>query len=271
MARQFQLTPDLQRIIDEVAEVALCLWQKGWAERNAGNISFNVTPWVDADIGDIEQAPFQEFGGIEPTLGGKSILVTGSGTRMRDLSRGPAEVLRIINFSSDCTGFRILWGERTGEAFRPTSEFASHLLIHNFLDRERKPQKVVLHTHPTEIISLTHAEELNREDRLNEIFWSMHPEVKIVIPEGAGLVRYRLPGSNELAEETIKVFQTRRVAIWEKHGVVSVGADAAEALDLIDTLNKAAQIYLACRSAGFEPEGLDDKQLKQLVDNFLRK
>ena len=33
--------------IAEVAEVAGYLWQKGWAERNGGNISYNVTDVAD--------------------------------------------------------------------------------------------------------------------------------------------------------------------------------------------------------------------------------
>ena len=33
--------------IAEVAEVAGYLWQKGWAERNGGNITVNITEHVD--------------------------------------------------------------------------------------------------------------------------------------------------------------------------------------------------------------------------------
>ena len=35
--------PELKHQIDQVAEVAGYLWQKGWAERNGGNIVINVT------------------------------------------------------------------------------------------------------------------------------------------------------------------------------------------------------------------------------------
>ena len=35
--------PLLKQEIDKVAEVASYLWQKGWAERNGGNIVVNVT------------------------------------------------------------------------------------------------------------------------------------------------------------------------------------------------------------------------------------
>lgn len=37
----------LRREVESVAEVAGYLWQKGWAERNGGNITVNITDVVD--------------------------------------------------------------------------------------------------------------------------------------------------------------------------------------------------------------------------------
>ena len=34
---------ELKRVVNDVAEVAGYLWQKGWAERNGGNITVNIT------------------------------------------------------------------------------------------------------------------------------------------------------------------------------------------------------------------------------------
>ena len=39
--------PALKQALDEVAEVAGYLWQKGWAERNGGNLTLNITEFVD--------------------------------------------------------------------------------------------------------------------------------------------------------------------------------------------------------------------------------
>ena len=39
--------PALAAEINKVAEVAGYLWQKGWAERNGGNITINITELVD--------------------------------------------------------------------------------------------------------------------------------------------------------------------------------------------------------------------------------
>ena len=35
--------PALTYAVNQVAEVAGYLWQKGWAERNGGNITLNIT------------------------------------------------------------------------------------------------------------------------------------------------------------------------------------------------------------------------------------
>ena len=40
--------PELKHQIEQVAEVAGYLWQKGWAERNGGNIVVNVTEQLSA-------------------------------------------------------------------------------------------------------------------------------------------------------------------------------------------------------------------------------
>ena len=41
-----------------------------------------------------------------------------------------------------------------------------------------------------------------------------------------------------------------------------------DCFDVIDTLNKSAQIYLCAHSAGFEPEGMTHEQLDGLVPAF---
>ena len=42
--------PALEKEVMKVAEVAGYLWQKGWAERNGGNITINITDLVDDGI-----------------------------------------------------------------------------------------------------------------------------------------------------------------------------------------------------------------------------
>jgi rhamnulose-1-phosphate aldolase len=81
-------------------------------------------------------------------------------------------------------------------------------------------------------------------------------------------VPYTLPGSNELAEATLKELESYDVVMWEKHGVFAKGKDVMDAFDQIDVLSKSAKIYIASKSMGFEPEGMTDAQMKEMTCAF---
>ena len=97
----------------------------------------------------------------------------------------------------------------------------------------------------------------------------MHPELKMFLPEGVGLAPYRCPGTEELAEVTLTALQEHRIVLWEKHGCLATGADVMEAFDLIDMINKAAQIFLLGRCAGYEVQGLTESQIKELKERLV--
>ena len=131
--------------------------------------------------------------------------------------------------------------------------------------RRGAPQCAVLHTHPNELLALTHLKAINDEAALNRLLWAMHPETKTVIPEGVGLAPYQAPGSAALEAATLRAIAEHRVILWEKHGVVAIGRDVFEAFDMIDTLNKSAQVYFLCAATGAVPQGLTDAQVAELA------
>jgi rhamnulose-1-phosphate aldolase len=251
------------KIIDETAEVAGFLWQRGWAERNAGNISVRM----DAeDVGESYSSQndlifqltkrFQE-------IGGNLFLVTGKNTRMRDVAARPMENMLIIRLTDDGTGYYIL-SPACETSLHPTSELSAHLDIHSMIARGKTQQRVVMHTHATELVALTHIKELCNEHQLNKVLWGIHPETKVFVPAGAGFVPYVLPGTTSIGEATVRVLEKHDIALWEKHGVFAIGRTPSETFDLIDIMAKSASIYFLCRSAGVEPAGLTDSQLDEL-------
>jgi rhamnulose-1-phosphate aldolase len=101
------------------------------------------------------------------------------------------------------------------------------------------------------------------------MLWSMIPETRAFCPRGLGIVPYLMPSSVELAEATIRALdEDYDVVMWEKHGVFAVETDILNAFDQVDVLNKAAQIYIAARNMGFEPEGMSDAQMDELKGAF---
>ena len=95
--------PALKAEIDKVAEVAGYLWQKGWAERNGGNITINITEWVDDAMRALPAiGPSVPIGTKLPELEGCWFYCKGTGRRMRDLARDPmanGSIIRIVGAS----------------------------------------------------------------------------------------------------------------------------------------------------------------------------
>ena len=234
----------LAKEVDKVAEVAGYLWQKGWAERNGGNITINITEFVDDEIRRMQ--PISEVRSIG------------------DLARWPMENGSVIRILDDCASYVII----ADEAVVPTSELPSHLSVHNDLLSKNSPYKASVHTHPIELIAMTHCEKFLQKDVATNLLWSMIPETKAFCPRGLGIIPYKLPSSVELAEATIKELQDYDVVMWEKHGVFAVDCDAMQAFDQIDVLNKSALIYIAAKNMGFEPDGMSREQMKEMTVAF---
>jgi rhamnulose-1-phosphate aldolase len=115
---------------------------------------------------------------------------------------------------------------------------------------------------------MSHNRAFLGKDVLTKILWSMIPETKAFCPLGLGIVPYTLPGSNALADATLKELEDYDVVMWEKHGVFAKGTDVMDAFDQIDVLSKSAKIYINSKCMGFEPEGMSDEQMKEMTKAF---
>ncbi len=257
--------PELKRKIYEVAEVAGYLWQKGWAERNGGNITVNITEYVDDAMRSLPalSAPVA-IGLTLPHLKGNWFYCKGTNRRMRDLARAPMDNGSIIRITDDCAHYEIV----AEKPVKPTSELPSHLAVHNDFVERGVDYKASVHTHPIELVAMSHTDKFLKKDVLSNLLWSMIPETKAFCPRGLGIVPYRLPGSLALAEATIAELQDYDVVMWEKHGVFAVGPDVLEAFDQVDVLDKSARIYMCARSMGFEPDGMTSAQMKEMSVAF---
>ena len=258
--------PALKAEIDKVAEVAGYLWQKGWAERNGGNITVNITDLVDETLRTMPAiAEPSPIGKTLPHLKGRWFYCKGTGRRMRDLARDPMANGSLIRILDDCAHYEIV----ADAPVAPTSELPSHLAVHDYLLAKGSPCRASLHTHPIELVALTHARKWLEKDAATRMLWSMIPETKAFCPRGLGIVPYMMPSSVGLAEATIRTIDDDYdVVMWEKHGVFAVDTDIMNAFDQVDVLNKAAQIYIAARNMGFEPEGMTDAQMREISDAF---
>lgn len=257
--------PALTREVNKVAEVAGYLWQKGWAERNGGNITINITEYVDDEIRQMEPiSEVKSIGTVLPHLKGCYFYCKGTNKRMRDLARWPMENGSVIRILDDCASYVII----ADQPVQPTSELPAHLSMHNYLIGKGSTYKAALHTHPIELVAMTHHRSFLEKDVLTNILWSMIPETKAFCPRGLGIIPYALPSSVALADATIKELDEYDVVMWEKHGVCAVGEDIMDAFDQVDVLSKSAQIYINARNMGFVPEGMSQEQMREMTVAF---
>jgi rhamnulose-1-phosphate aldolase len=238
----------LRQLLPGIRDVAGWLWERAWAEWGAGNISINVTEFVSEITSDT--ITHNDISKVHKKQNHNlSLLMSLSGSRMRQIMKKPENGFCLMHFNEKSASSIIPLAKHQ-QLPSPTSEFKSHLLIHQTLLKHRPHHKAVLHTHPAEIIALSQIQEFRSQEATNNKLSAILPELSIYLPEGIAFVPYHESGSNELAEASAAVMKDFRVAIWEKHGIIATGSNLEEAFDAIDLVAKAARIWFMIRSAG---------------------
>lgn len=222
--------------LSQVAEVAQMLWDKGWAERNGGNI---VVRLQEDTALQFETTPLP-FGCEVPNIAGLQFYCKGSGSRMRDLARNPMKYGCIIKILPDGKHYLLA----AGSAVKPTSEIAAHLLIHNYLVGSKSEMQATLHTHPSCLVAMSHHFRPATSEAYTSTLHSMIPEARLFVPRGIGFTPYLEPGSAELAEATLTEIITHDIVLWNRHGTLAAGTTLIDAFDYTDIMEKSADIYI---------------------------
>ncbi len=253
-----------KNIVECVTRTAGDIWMKGWAERNAGNISVRLHP--DETPEKMYPGEWKPIGIQVKSLAETMFLVTGTGQFLRNVPLAPKDTLGVIEVCSDGSQYRVIWGLQSGCA--PTSELPSHLLAHEVrTGATGGVDRVIVHTHTPNLIALTYALDLDTKS-LTRLLWEMHTECLVVFPDGCGLVKWLMPGSAELASATAEIFKKRSIAVWEHHGAMASGPDLDMAFGLIDTAEKTAGIYIKVASMGPVRNRLSTQRLRALSVAF---
>ncbi|MCX6303684.1 MAG: rhamnulose-1-phosphate aldolase [Bacteroidetes bacterium] len=249
----------------QISAIAQILWDRGWAERNAGNFSINVTGlFTTKELDCLSFYPFFPLVKQYPDLARTLFLLSGTGTRMRDMANNPVENVCFVYVNESGSAYHLIDENPGDTSARPTSELPTHLAIQQQLLQKKSPDKVVLHAHVTELIALTQLAQFTSEKAVNSLLWGMHPETILFLPDGVGFIPYTIPGTESIAMATLKGFENHKVVLWEKHGCMTVARTLSEAFDNLDILAKSSKIYFLCKSTGQEPEGLNNLQLKEI-------
>lgn len=66
----------------------------------------------------------------------------------------------------------------------------------------------------------------------------------VVFPEGVGVLPWMLCGTTEIGVATANKMKEFRLVVWAMHGIYGAGKTLDETFGLIETVEKAAQIYM---------------------------
>ncbi len=234
--------------VREMCETTANMYRLGWDERNGGNISYlldekEVDEYLDTGkvLRSIPLMGVNEVDFDASPLEGKIFIVTGTGKYFKNVEKDPETNLGIVRIGKGGKNVELLWGYRGGG--RPTSEFPAHMMSHMARLQVDPENRVVMHSHPTHTLAMNYVHELN-EKKFTHTLWEMSTECIVVFPEGVGVLPWMLCGTKTIGEATAEKMKKFRLVVWALHGIYGAGKTMDETFGLIETVEKAAQIYM---------------------------
>jgi rhamnulose-1-phosphate aldolase len=259
---------ELNGLLIQLGQVGKRLSDMGAAEAAAGNLSVCFRESLDVT------ALFPAMQIIElpvpaPDLVGATLIVTGSGRRLRDIIEAPTANLACIVVEP---------GGRTGRMFtapdcqfrRVTSEFNSHLAVHHDQMRSRDIKfHTILHAQPVYVTFLSHLANYQDQQYFNQHLLRWQPETVLNFPQGMGVLPFLLPGSAQLTVETMLAMRERPLVVWSQHGVMARSDNSVvHALDLIEYAETAAHYECLNLIGGELSEGLRPEHLRAVSSSW---
>ncbi len=251
--------------VKEMCDITANMYRMGWDERNGGNISYRLK--------EEEVKAYLDTARVQRTLPldfdasyirGEYFIVTGTGRYFKNIEKCPQNNMGIIRIGEDGRSYEILWGYEDGG--RPTSELPTHLMNHIARMKVDPENRVVMHCHPANVLAMTFVHDLD-DKAFTKTLWQMCTECIIVFPEGVSVLPWMVCGNTEIGEATAEKIKDTRVVVWAQHGIFGTGKDIDETFGLIETVEKAAEIYIKIMGVPLK-QSITDAQLAVLAKEF---
>ena len=245
-------------------------YERGWHERNGGNLSYRIKPeeiseakmlhWLDLS------KKFVPIGATVENLKNEFFLVSGSGKFFGNIKSAPQDNICIIEVDNTGKNYRVVWGLDNGG--RPTSELPAHLMNHSVKKAATNGEhRVIYHAHPVNAIAITFTLPLDSKT-ITHLLWEMMTECPVIFPQGIGVVEWMVPGGEKIAIASSELMKKYDAIIWAHHGVFCSGVDFDLAFGLMDTIEKAAEIYVKVQSMGGIKQSITDDNFRELAKDF---
>ncbi len=234
--------------LKEMCKTASNMYRLGWDERNGGNISYLLNEEEVKEYLDLKKIirtiPLMGVNAVDfdaSPLEGKIFIVTGTGKYFKNVEDDPETNLGVVRIGKGGKEVELLWGYKDGG--RPTSEFPAHMMSHIARLSVDPENRVVMHSHPTNTLAMNFVHELD-EKKFTHTLWEMCTECIVVFPDGVGVLPWMLCGTTEIGVATANKMKEFRLVVWAMHGIYGAGKTLDETFGLIETVEKAAQIYM---------------------------
>jgi len=260
--------PGLDEILASMGAAGARISDIDASEAGAGNIS----AFVGWDLEVRRTFPVAEdlvLPWVCPALAGRTVLVTGSGRRLRQIADDPL---------ANVGALRIHEGGRAGTLHtsprrlfeRLTSELNSHLAVHDDqVGRRGLVFHAVVHAQPPNLTYLSHIPAYRSTTTMNERILRWEPESIVALPEGIGVLDFMVPGSDELQAANVAGLRDHQIVLWGKHGVMARSdLSVTRAVDRIEYAETGARYEYMDLVTGGLGEGLTRDELVRVATTF---
>jgi rhamnulose-1-phosphate aldolase len=260
--------PELAEILVSIGEGGRRVAAMDAGEGAAGNISVCLGWPVEVRRRFPNHEPI-ELPVPAPHLAGHTVIVTGSGRRLRDLAVDPVAHLGAVCIAAD--GVTATLHTAPTRLFeRLTSEWNSHLAVHDdTVARTGTNFHAVVHAQPPHLTYLSHVPAYQDEAWFNARVMRWEPETIVQLPAGIGILPFMIPGSAELMAANVESLRRHRIDVWAKHGVMARSdLSVTRAVDRIEYAEAGARYEYMDLVAGGKGEGLTSEQVHAIVAAF---
>jgi rhamnulose-1-phosphate aldolase len=263
-----QSYPELDELLDMMGEAGKRVSELEASEGAAGNLSvcigWQIEPRRRFPLVEEIELPVQV-----PALAGCTLLVSGSGSHLREIAADPAGHLGFVVVNPEGKTAR-LYSSHTRRFAHLSIEFNSHLAIHNDQVLVNKlPFHAVVHAQPRYLTYLSHIPAYRDEQFFNRHVLRWQPELIVNLPEGIGIAPFAVPGTEELMQLTTASLRGHRVVIWSKHGVVARSeVSIKRAVDRIEYAEAGAHYEYLNLANHQMAEGLTPEEIRAICTRW---
>lgn len=262
------IRPGLGDVLAQMGEAGRRICDIDAAEAGAGNISV----YLGWDTEVRRRFPLQEEVELPvavPSLVGGTLLVTGSGRRLRQIEADPEACVGALKVHEGGTTATLHTSPR--RLFeRLTSELNSHLGVHeDHVARRGIDFQAVVHAQPPHLTYLSHIPAYRDDAAMNARILRWEPESIVSLSQGIRVLPFFVPGSPEMMDANVEGLRAAEITLWSKHGVMARSdLSVTRAVDRIEYAETGAKYEYMDLAAGGRAEGLTRDEIHQVAAAF---